>query len=59
MYQNYFRWLETKDDYFEYWGSRGQGRWAIYGMGLSDVILKKVYQSNAERVFAEFKGVPK
>jgi predicted TIM-barrel fold metal-dependent hydrolase len=59
MYQNYFRWLETKDDYFEYWGSPGQGRWAIYGMGLSDVILKKVYQSNAERVFAEFKGVPK
>ncbi len=58
MYQNYFRWLETKDDYFEYWGSPGQGRWAIYGLGLSDGILKKVYHTNAERVFAEFKGVP-
>jgi uncharacterized protein len=58
MYRNYFRWLETKDDYFEYWGSPGQGRWAIYGMGLPDEILKKVYQSNAERVFAQFKGLP-
>jgi predicted TIM-barrel fold metal-dependent hydrolase len=58
MYRNYFRWLETKDDSFEYWGSPGQGRWAIYGMGLSDEILKKVYQSNAERLFAQFKGLP-
>jgi uncharacterized protein len=58
MYRNYFRWLETKDDYFEYWGSPGQGRWAIYGMGLQDEILKKVYQSNAEHLFAQFKGLP-
>jgi uncharacterized protein len=58
MYANYFRWLETEDEYFEYWGSPGQGRWAIYGMGLSDDILKKVYQSNAQRVFGQFKGMP-
>ncbi|MGC1384621.1 MAG: amidohydrolase family protein [Candidatus Acidiferrales bacterium] len=58
MYRNYFRWLETKDDYFEYWGSPGQGRWAIYGLGLPDDILKKVYHTNAERVFAQYKGSP-
>jgi uncharacterized protein len=57
MYRNYFRWLETEDDYFEYWGSPGQGRWAIYGLGLSDEILKKVYQSNAEKVFGQYKGL--
>jgi uncharacterized protein len=58
MYQNYFRWLETEDDYFEYWGYPGQGRWQIYGLGLPDAILEKVYHLNAERVFAQFKGAP-
>jgi predicted TIM-barrel fold metal-dependent hydrolase len=27
-----------------------QGRWRIYGLGLSDTILRKVYHQNAERV---------
>jgi predicted TIM-barrel fold metal-dependent hydrolase len=58
MYRNYFRWLETEDDYFDYWGYPGQGRWKIYGMALPDAILEKVYHLNAERVFAQFKGAP-
>lgn len=58
MYRNYFRWLETDDEYFDYWGSPGQGRWEIYGLGLPDSILEKVYHRNAERIFAQFKGVP-
>ena len=58
MYRNYFRWLETGDDYFDYWGYPGQGRWKIYGLGLPDAILEKVYHLNAERVFAQFKGAP-
>jgi len=57
MYANYFRWLETADEYFDYWGYPGQGRWKIYGMELPDAVLEKVYHSNAERIFAEFKGV--
>jgi len=57
MYANYFRWLETDDEYFDYWDSPGQGRWEIYGMGLPDGVLEKVYHANAERIFAEFKGV--
>lgn len=57
MYRNYFRWLETEDEYFDYAGYPGQGRWEIYGMDLPDSILEKVYHLNAERVFAQFKGL--
>lgn len=57
MYRNYFRWLETDDEYFDYWDSPGQGRWEIYGLGLPDSILEKVYHLNAQRVFGQFKGV--
>lgn len=58
MYKNYFRWLETSDEYFDYWGAPGQGRWKIYGMDLPDPILEKVYHLNAERIFKQFKGFP-
>lgn len=56
MYANYFRWLETGDEYFDYWDYPGQGRWKIYGMELPDAVLEKVYHANAERIFTEFKG---
>lgn len=57
MYRNYFRWLETDDEYFDYWESPGQGRWEIYGLALPDAVLEKVYHLNAERIFAQFKRV--
>jgi uncharacterized protein len=57
MYANYFRWLETADEYFPYAGYPGQGRWMIYGMELPDVVLEKVYHKNAENIFAQFKGI--
>lgn len=52
MYEIYFRFLETEDEYFEYAPSRvpPQGRWRIYGLGLPDSILKKVYYENAARL---------
>ena len=56
MYANYFRWLETSDEYFPYWGYPGQGRWMIYGMALPDAILEKVYHGNAEKIFAMYRG---
>ena len=58
MYQNYFRWLETNDEYFDYWGAPGQGRWKIYGMGLPDEVLEKVYHGNADKLFAKLPSVP-
>lgn len=56
MYENYFRWLETTDEYFPYAQYPAQGRWMIYGMGLPDAVLDQVYHRNAEDLFARFKG---
>lgn len=53
LHPNYYRFLETMDEYFNPEGDDapyGQGRWAIYGIGLSDEILEKVYYKNAERL---------
>ncbi len=40
---------ETEDDYFDYAPAPlpPQGRWRIYGLGLPDAILRKVYFENA------------
>jgi predicted TIM-barrel fold metal-dependent hydrolase len=56
MYRNHFRWLETADEYFDYWGYPGQGRWKIYGLDLPDAVLEKIYHKNAERIFQQFHG---
>jgi predicted TIM-barrel fold metal-dependent hydrolase len=56
MYRNYFRWFETDDEYFPYAQYPQQGRWMIYGLGLPDEVLEKVYHRNAEALFAQFKG---
>jgi predicted TIM-barrel fold metal-dependent hydrolase len=58
MYRNHFRWLETADESFDYWGYPAQGRWEIYGLSLPDPVLEKIYHLNAERMFSQFKGVP-
>ena len=52
LYRIYYRFLETEDEHFDYAPSRvpPQGRWRIYGLGLPDQILRKVYHQNAERV---------
>jgi Amidohydrolase len=52
LYRIYCRFLETEDEYFDYAPARvpPQGRWRIYGVGLTDQILRKVYHENAERV---------
>lgn len=50
-YEAYFRYLETFDEYFPYSPVVGQqGRWNIYGIGLPDEVLKKVYWNNAARL---------
>ncbi len=52
LYEIYYRFLETEDEYFDYAPAPvpPQGRWSIYGIGLPDAILKKVYESNAVRL---------
>lgn len=52
LYRIYYRFLETEDEYFDYAPAKlpPQGRWRIYGLGLSEQILRKVYHQNAERV---------
>ena len=51
LYQIYYRFLETDDEYFDYAPANvpPQGRWRIYGICLTDAILKKVYNANAVR----------
>ena len=52
LYEIYFRFLETEDDYFDYAPAKTppQGRWRIYGLGLPDSVLKKVYFENAAQI---------
>ena len=45
----YFRVLETEDEYFPYY-KKYHAYWRMYGLGLSDEILKKVYYKNALRL---------
>ena len=48
----YWRFLETKDEYFDYSEKTPppQGDWRIYGLGLDPNVLQKVYSLNAERI---------
>jgi predicted TIM-barrel fold metal-dependent hydrolase len=48
-YATYFRVLETEDEYFPY-HKKYHAFWAMYGMGLPDNILKKIYYKNALRI---------
>ena len=48
-YATYFRVLETNDEYFPY-HKRYHAFWKMYGLGLPDSILKKVYYKNALRI---------
>ena len=52
LYEIYYRFLETEDEYFDYAPAAvpPQGRWRIYGLGLPEGILRKVYHDNAARL---------
>ena len=52
----HWRFLETFDEYFDHpaqlrspTGAPLHGRWRIYGIGLPDDVLRKVYYANALR----------
>ena len=52
LYEIYYRFLETEDEYFDYAPALvpPQGRWRIYGLGLPEGVLQKVYWQNAARL---------
>lgn len=51
LYEIYYRFLETGDEYFDYAPANvpPQGRWRIHGINLPEPILRKVYNENAVR----------
>jgi predicted TIM-barrel fold metal-dependent hydrolase len=53
MYRAHYRFFETEDEYFDYpsHASR-QGRWKIYGLGLPDAVLERIYRGNAIALLA-------
>lgn len=54
-YPYYWRVLETEDEYFDYY--RGyHAFWKMYGMGLPDSVLQKLYFRNALRIIP---GMPR
>ena len=56
-YRVYYRFLETWDEYFDPTPAHKlQGRWMIYGLGLPDEVLEKIYYKNAEKILSMFKG---
>jgi len=58
IYRCYFRFLETRDEYFaypDYIGRWGRCRWRIYGLYLPDIVLQKVYYQNAQRLLPEIR----
>jgi predicted TIM-barrel fold metal-dependent hydrolase len=52
LYEIYYRFLETEDEYFDYAPARvpPQGRWRISGLGLPEPVLRKIYHANAARL---------
>ncbi len=48
-YHVYFRVLETTDDYFDYYRKR-HAFWKMYGLGLPDEVLRKLYYKNALKI---------
>src|SRR5688572_10453394 len=48
-YPYYWRVFETRDDYFDYYRDY-HAFWKLYGIGLPDDVLKKVYYKNALRI---------
>ena len=48
-YPCYFRVLETRDEYFDYY-RKYHAFWQMYGLGLPDEVLKKIYYKNALKI---------
>ena len=58
MYHSYFRFLETDDECFEYFGYPERGLWPISGIHLPDSVLWKLYVTNPARIIPGTKTPP-
>ncbi len=56
-YPVYFRVLETEDEYFDYYRKR-HAFWKMYGLGLPDTVLRKLYYENAMRIIPGIDPTP-
>jgi predicted TIM-barrel fold metal-dependent hydrolase len=45
----FFRVFETEDEYFDYYRDY-HAFWKLYGLGLPDAVLRKLYSQNAQRI---------
>ncbi len=56
-YQSYWRFLESRDEYFPYSEKAfpPQGFWRIYGVHLPDEVLEKIYSRNALHMLPNLK----
>ncbi|HEX6576413.1 MAG TPA: amidohydrolase family protein [Gemmatimonadaceae bacterium] len=54
-YPYYWRVFETRDEYFDYY-RHYHAFWKLYGLGLPDQVLRKVYYGNAMKIT---KGLPR
>jgi predicted TIM-barrel fold metal-dependent hydrolase len=62
MYRCYFRFLETRDEYFippDYDGTFGRFRWRVHGLGLPQEVLAKIYYRNALKIIPVLKDLMK
>ncbi len=52
--RSHFRFLETFDEYMDYPMRHevNQGRYQVYGIGLPDDVLEKIYYKNAEKILS-------
>lgn len=54
----YYRFLETRDEYFPYWtGAELVGETGRWRVGLSDAVLRQIYYATAVRIIGRLASV--
>lgn len=51
FYHTHFRFFQTNDEYFDHPFPDMLGQWKIFGLGLDEPVLRKLYRDNAIRIF--------
>ena len=51
FYHTHYRFFQTLDEYFDHPFPDFLGQWKIFGLGLSEDVLRKLYHDNAAKLF--------